>query len=131
MSILLLQASLHRLLDLSTLLDTGLLRASRSRIPSNIRIPLIFLRKMASYSCLGGSQCQSSSCKQACIGCLTFRPWYHITYSGFFVFPAKLSISRISLLYFIKESCPLSLGLNSLMSITFCTLAGLADITTT
>ena len=31
--------------------DTGLLRALHSRNPKNIRNPLIFLQKMASYSC--------------------------------------------------------------------------------
>ena len=31
----------------------GLLRAIRSRNPQNIRNPLIFLRKMATYSCFG------------------------------------------------------------------------------
>ena len=39
----------------------GLLRALRSRNPQNIRNPLIFLRKMATYSCFGGSQGQNSS----------------------------------------------------------------------
>ena len=38
----------------------------------NIRNPLIFLQKMASYSCFGGSQVQKSYCKQACVGFLTF-----------------------------------------------------------
>ena len=31
--------------------DTGLLRALHSRNPKNIRNPLIFLQKMAPYSC--------------------------------------------------------------------------------
>ena len=52
--------------------DTGLLRALHSRNPKNIRNPLIFLQKMASYSCFGGSQVQKSYCKQACVGFLTF-----------------------------------------------------------
>ena len=52
--------------------DTELLRALHSRNSKNIRNPLIFLQKMASYSCFGGSQVQKSSCKQACIGFMTF-----------------------------------------------------------
>ena len=36
-------------------------------IRKNIHNPLIFLRKMASYSCFCGSQGQKSSYKQACI----------------------------------------------------------------
>ena len=62
--IMMLQASLHRILDLLTLVsydvgvkryfdpsDTELLRALHSRNSKNIRNPLIFLQKMASYSC--------------------------------------------------------------------------------
>ena len=52
--------------------DTELLRALHSRNSKNIRNPLIFLQKMASYSCFGGSQVQKSYCKQACVGFLTF-----------------------------------------------------------
>ena len=52
--------------------DTELLRALHSRNSKNIRNPLIFLQKMAPYSCFGGSQVQKSSCKQACVGFLTF-----------------------------------------------------------
>ena len=52
--------------------DTELLRALHSRNSKNIRNPLIFLQKMASYSCFGGSQVQKSSCKQACVGFPTF-----------------------------------------------------------
>ena len=48
----------------------GLLRAMRSRNPQSICNPLIFLRKMATYSCFGGPQGQNSSCKQACVGVL-------------------------------------------------------------
>ena len=48
-------------------------------IIKNIHNSLIFLRKMATYSCFGGAQIQKSSCKQACIRFLNFRPWY-ITY---------------------------------------------------
>ena len=51
--------------------DTELLRALHSRNSKNIRNPLIFLQKMASYSCFCGSQFKSS-CKQACIGFMTF-----------------------------------------------------------
>ena len=90
-----------------------------------------FFRKMAPYSCLAGLKVNHSYTSKLVSNACTFRPWYHIIYSGSFVFPAKFNISRISFLYFIKESCPLSLGLNSLISITLCTLAGLADITTT
>ena len=53
---------------------------SCSHNPQNIRNPLIFLRKMATYSCFGGDKGQKSSCKQACVRLLTFIPWYH-TYS--------------------------------------------------
>ena len=56
--------------------DTELLRALHSRNSKNIRNPLIFLQKMAPYSCFGGSQVQKSSCKQACVGFPTFCPWY-------------------------------------------------------
>ena len=52
--------------------DTELLRALHSRNSKNIRNLLIFLQKMASYSCFGGSQVQKSYCKQACVGFLTF-----------------------------------------------------------
>ena len=52
--------------------DTELLRALHSRNSKNIRNPLIFLQKMASYSCFGRSQVQKSSCKHACIGFMTF-----------------------------------------------------------
>ena len=50
-----------------------LLRALALRNSKNIRNPLIFLQKMAA-SCFGGSQVQKSSCKQACIGFMTFDP---------------------------------------------------------
>ena len=56
--------------------DIELLRALHSRNSKNIRNPLIFLQKMAPYSCFGGSQVQKSSCKQACVGFPTFCPWY-------------------------------------------------------
>ena len=36
--------------------DTRLLRTSYSRNLQNIRTPLIFLRKMATYSCFGVSK---------------------------------------------------------------------------
>jgi len=39
-------------------------------ILKNIRNPLIFLWKMATYSCFWRSRGQKSSCKQACIGFL-------------------------------------------------------------
>ena len=52
--------------------DTGLFRTACSHNPQNIHNSLIFLRKMATYSCFGGSQGQKSSCKQACIGFPTF-----------------------------------------------------------
>jgi len=47
--------------------DTELLRALHSRNSKNIRNPLIFLTHV-----FGGSQGQKSSCKQACIGFMTF-----------------------------------------------------------
>ena len=64
---ILMQASLHRIYDLLTLVskydvgvkryfdpsDTELLRALHSRNSKNIRNLLIFLQKMASYSCFG------------------------------------------------------------------------------
>ena len=46
-------------------------------ILKNIRNSLIFLRKMATYSCFGRSQVQKVSCKQACVRFLNFLPWYH------------------------------------------------------
>ena len=52
--------------------DIELLRALHFRNTKNIRNPLIFLQKMASYSCFGGSQGHKSSCKQVCIGLPTF-----------------------------------------------------------
>ena len=52
----------------------GLFRTSYSHNPQNIRNPLIFLRKMATYSCFGGDKGQKSSCKQACVRLLTFIP---------------------------------------------------------
>ncbi len=51
----------ERNLNLGTLELPGLLRALRSRNPQNIRNPLIFLRKMATYSYFGGSQGQLPS----------------------------------------------------------------------
>ena len=56
--------------------DTELLRALHSRNSKNIRNSLIFLQKMASYSCFWQVQGHKSSCKQACIGFMTFCPWY-------------------------------------------------------
>ena len=52
--------------------DTELLRALHSRNSKNIRNPLIFLQKWLLTHVFGGSQVQKSSCKQACIGFMTF-----------------------------------------------------------
>ena len=37
-----------------------------------------FFKKWLLTHVLGGSQVQKSSCKQACIGFMTFWPWYHV-----------------------------------------------------
>ena len=52
--------------------DTELLRALHSRNSKNIRNPLIFFKKWLLTHVFGGSQVQKSSCKQACIGFMTF-----------------------------------------------------------
>ena len=41
----------------------GFLRVSRSRNPENIRNPLIFLRKMAAFSCFAETQSRVFSCR--------------------------------------------------------------------
>ena len=49
------QMSLTSIFSCFALPDTyGFLRVSRSRNPENIRNPLIFLRKMAAFSCFAG-----------------------------------------------------------------------------
>ena len=53
--------------------DTELLRISCSRNRPAIRNPLIFLRKMATYSCWGSFQGQAVSCKEACRDGLTLE----------------------------------------------------------
>ena len=52
--------------------DTELLRALHSRNSKNIRNPLFFFKKWLLTHVFGGSQGQKSSCKQACIGFMTF-----------------------------------------------------------
>ena len=37
-----------------------------------------FFKKWLLTHVFGGSQVQKSSCKQACIGFMTFWPWYHV-----------------------------------------------------
>ena len=37
-----------------------------------------FFKKWLLTHVFGGSQVQKSSCKQACIGFMTFCPWYHM-----------------------------------------------------
>ena len=59
--------------------DTELLRALHFRNTKNIRNPLIFLQKMASYSCFWRVQGHKSSCKQVCIGLPAFWPWYIVS----------------------------------------------------
>ena len=52
--------------------DIELLRALHSRNSKNIRNPLIFFKKWLLTHVFDGSQVQKSSCKQACIGFMTF-----------------------------------------------------------
>ena len=52
--------------------DTELLRALHSRNSKNIRNPLIFFKKWLLTHVFSGSQVQKSSCRQACIGFMTF-----------------------------------------------------------
>ena len=48
-----------------------------------------FFKKWLLTHVFGGSQVQKSSCKQACVGFLTFLPWYHIMLSPVFYRPVK------------------------------------------
>ena len=43
-----------------------------------------FFEKWLLTHIFGGSRVQKTSCKQACIGFLTFWPWYHINFSWSF-----------------------------------------------
>ena len=59
--------------------DCSALRALAIR--PDIRNPLIFLRKMATYSCWGGFQGQSFAYKQACSERLDFETLGIIVYN--------------------------------------------------
>ena len=94
--------------------------------PKNIRNPLIFLRKMATFSCFAGPKVMHFHVNMKC---MTFCPWYQIILLYFFLYLFSTMFSKINFdesdnirIMTIIHCCAICSTTKCLVSIVLCYL---------